>query len=217
LHPDAKHPVCFARIIKEMNKKRSTSHNQKKDPETWVDHYGDYLYRYALPRVQDSSVAEDLVQETFLAALQSHKNFQSRSSEKTWLTGILKHKVADFYRQKAKIPPGSELDVDSVNTDAFFDGKGQWKLKPPDWTADPEKLYGQKEFIGILNLCLSELSSRLAQVFVLREIDGLKTDEICKVLNITATNCWVMLYRARMYLRRCLEINWFTRKASKES
>ena len=192
------------------------SNNQKKDPETWVDHYGDYLYRYALPRVQDSSVAEELVQETFLAALQSRKNFQGRSSEKTWLTGILKHKIADFYRQKAKTPLDNELDPDSVNIDAFFGEKGEWKLKPADWTADPEKLYGQKEFIDVLNLCLSELSSRLAQIFVLREIDGLKTDEICKVLSITATNCWVMLYRARMYLRRCLESNWFTQKVSKE-
>jgi RNA polymerase sigma-70 factor (ECF subfamily) len=192
-----------------MNQENSSTENTALNPETWVDRYGDYLYRFAVSRVRDPAVAEDLVQETFLAALGSTKRFESRSSPKTWLTGILKHKIVDYFRRKAKEPSGDDVETAMQALEALFDEKGQWKIKPAEWTADPEKLYGQKEFMDVLNRCLSELSSRLAHIFILREMDGLKTDEICKVLSITATNCWVMLYRARMYLRRCLEINWF--------
>jgi RNA polymerase sigma-70 factor (TIGR02943 family) len=192
-----------------MNQENSSTENTALNPETWVDHYGDYLYCFAISRVRDPSVAEDLVQETFLAALNSIKSFASRSSPKTWLTGILKHKIVDYFRRKSREPTGDDVETAMKALEALFDEKGQWKIKPAEWTADPEKLYGQKEFMDVLNRCLSELSSRLAHIFILREMDGLKTDEICKVLSITATNCWVMLYRARMYLRQCLESNWF--------
>ena len=86
---------------------------------------------------------------------------------------------------------------------------GQWKVKPAKWADDPQKFYEEREFMKVLHSCLSELSSRLSSAFILREMIGESTEEICKVLNITATNLWVMLYRARMNLRRCLEINWF--------
>ncbi|MBW1840809.1 MAG: sigma-70 family RNA polymerase sigma factor [Deltaproteobacteria bacterium] len=190
--------------------------NQQHDPETWVDQYGDYLYRYAIFRVQDPSVAEDLIQETLLGALRSRDKFEGRSSEKTWLTGILKHKILDHYRKKAKEQTEDDIESRMKNLDEIFDEKGRWRIKPANWTADPLTLYEQKEFLVIFYRCLSEMSERLKRVFVLREVDGLKTDEICKVLNISATNCWVMLYRARMNLRRCLEISWFTQTVSEE-
>lgn len=199
-----------------MKKSEPIENNQQHDPETWVDRYGDYLYRYAIFRVQDPSVAEDLIQETFLAAFRSRNKFEGRSSERTWLTGILKHKIIDFYRKKTKELADDDIESRLKNLDELFDEKGGWRIKPASWATDPLALYEQKEFLDILYQCLSELSERLRRLFVLREVERLKTDEICKVLNISATNSWVMLHRARMYLRRCLEINWFTQPVSEE-
>ena len=179
------------------------------NPEEWVEQYGDYLYGFALARVQDPSTAEDIVQETFLAALHSLKNFKGRSSERTWLTGILKHKIVDYYRKKAKEQPIDDIEYHLETIDEVFYKNGQWKVKPAKWAADPQKFYEERELMKVLHNCLSELTSRLSSAFILREMIGESTEEICKVLNITATNLWVILYRARMNLRRCLEINWF--------
>lgn len=193
----------------KMNHENSNTEKTSLDPETWVDRFGDYLYRFAISRVRDPSVAEDLVQETFLAALGSIKSFASRSSPKTWLTGILKHKIIDYFRRKAKEPSGDDVETVAQDLEGLFDAKGHWKVGPDEWGGSPQGLYEKQEFMKVLNDCLSELSSRLASVFILREIVGETTEEICKALQITATNCWVMLYRARTYLRGCLEIGWF--------
>jgi RNA polymerase sigma-70 factor (TIGR02943 family) len=192
-----------------VNKQKSISNNPVENPEKWVDLYGDYLYGYAFYRVYEATVAEDLVQETFLAALRSFKNFQYRSSIKTWLTGILKHKIIDHFRKKAKEQQIDDIEPNINKLDDLFTKNGQWKIKPANWNADPQKLYDQKEFIKILHKCLSGLPGRQAGAFILREIDGESTKEICKILGISTTNSWVLLHRARMYLRRCLEIKWF--------
>jgi RNA polymerase sigma factor (sigma-70 family) len=170
--------------------------NRISDPETWVDQFGDYLYNYALSRIQNPSTAEDMVQETFLAALRDQGNFKGLSSERTWLTSILKHKIIDHIRKMSREHPVDDLD---------------------SATDFSEKLVDRKEFWEILNHCLSDLSERLALAFRLREIDGMNCDEICNVLQITPSNCWVMLYRARMSIRRCLEIKWFDGKAGEGS
>lgn len=193
-----------------MNKQPSILNNPDEPPEKWVDLYGDYLFRYAFFRVYETAVAEDLVQETFLAALQSIKNFQHRSSIKTWLTGILKHKIIDHFRKKSKEQQIDDVEPHMNQLEDVFDQNGRWKIKPAKWNADPQKLIDQKEFIKVLHKCLSELPVRQASTFILREIVGESTKEICKILDVSATNCWVLLHRARMYLRRCLEINWFT-------
>ena len=195
-----------------MNKTGSAPNRHMTDPETWVDHYGDYLYRFALSRLHDKAAAEDLVQETFLAALPARKNFKGRSSVATWLAGILKHKIIDHFRKESRNQPVEDVEPFAANLENLFDEKGKWKIRPSKWSANPTELYEQKEFMKILELCLSELSSRMARVFTLREMEELSTKEICKVFNISATNCWVILYRARMLLRRCLEINWFSSK-----
>jgi RNA polymerase sigma-70 factor (ECF subfamily) len=200
----------------KVNKQQSISNNAIETPEKWVDLYGNYLYRYALYRVYEATVAEDLVQETFLAALRSFKNFQSRSSIKTWLTGILKHKIIDHFRKKAKKQPIDDIEPNINKLDDLFDQNGHWKIEPAKWNADPQKLYDQKEFIKLLHKCLSELPGRQASAFILREIVGENTQEICKILDISTTNSWVLLHRARMYLRGCLEINWFTNPEDRE-
>jgi len=180
------------------------------NPETWVDNYGDFLYRFALSRVKDPSVAEDLVQETFLAALRARENFKGRSAGRTWLIAILKHKIVDYIRKKIREPSTDKIETLTDIADADFDDRGEWMIRPSKWAINPGNIYEQKEFLNVLYRCLAELPERLAEAFMLREMDGLSTEEVCKVLDITATNSWVMLYRARMSLRRCLENKWLS-------
>ena len=187
------------------------------NPDLWVDHYGDYLYRFALARIKDPALAEDLVQETFLAALKGRKNFQRRSALKTWLTAILKHKIIDHLRKKNRIQTVEDIDAVGETVDGFFEKSGAWRIRPGNWDVNPGKILEQRQFIDTLYRCLSDLPERLAKAFMLREMEGLSTEELCKSLQITATNSWVMLYRARAYLRRCLEINWFDKPVSESS
>ena len=175
------------------------------NPKDWVDLYGDNLFRYALPRVKDATTAEELVQETFLAAMRTKDRFKGRSSEKTWLFSILKHKIIDFYRLKNKEMIGTEVEEQLQNKDDFFNENGAWHIKPNVWSYNPEKAYEFKQFLDLFYQCLGKVPQRLADAFVYREIDGLTTREICKSLEITTTNCGVMLHRARLLLRRCLE------------
>jgi len=198
-----------------MTKKRAEINGQIENPESWVDQYGDFLYHFTLSRIKDPSIAEDLVQETFLAALKARKNFQGRSTARTWLVAILKHKIVDHIRKQVREHTSDRVES-ILNTtandpaDSSFTDEGDWRFRPSKWANDPMKLYEQKEFMDILYHCLSELPERQAEAFMMREIDGLSTEEICKLLNISATNSWVMLYRARMWLRRCLENSWLS-------
>ena len=182
----------------------------KLNADRWVDDYGDSLFHFALARVKNKDIAEDLVQETFLAAVKSQERFKGRSSEKTWLFGILKHKVIDHYRKNKSTILAQDLVNDPDNLDAFFNAKGAWQTLPAHWRTNPGKAQETKEFLDHFYQCLSELPQRSADAFVFREIDGLSTEEICNHLDITANNCWVILYRARMLLRKCLELFGFS-------
>ncbi len=186
---------------------------QSLDPETWVDEYGDYLFRYALLRLRDPSLAEDMVQETFLAGLGARHTFEGRSSERVWLVGILKRKIVDHFRRVSREQPLSRGGSSENVTEDFFDARGKWKIEPTKWTADPKAIFEQREFREVFLRCLSELPPRHSGAFVLREMEELDSGEVCKVLNVSATNLWVMLHRARARLRRCLEVNWFGRKS----
>ncbi|QSA98910.1 sigma-70 family RNA polymerase sigma factor [Methylococcus sp. EFPC2] len=182
-------------------------------PETWLDAYGDYLYRYALVRVQDVALAEDLVQETLLAALKGREGYDGRASERTWLTGILKHKLFDqLRRQYREIPYSDAADGDPADEDSgagdFFAAEGHWVSKPAAWS-DPAKSLENARFWEVLQRCVERLVPRQRQLFVLRELNGDSNEEICKALGISATNAGVVLYRARMSLRLCLEHNGF--------
>ena len=187
------------------------------DPSEWVDRYGDYLFRYAMLRLRDRSTAEDLVQETFLAALKDRASFSGDSSEATWLVGILKHKIADHFRRQSREVSMRDADPPDPPGDDPFNAAGRWTTGPTDWGGNPADLFRQKEFVEQLTKCLSELSPNHANAFTLREIEGADTEEICKVLNVSETNLWVILHRARMRLRRCLEIHWFQKHAGEGS
>lgn len=187
------------------------------DADEWVDLHGDYLYRNALLRVRDREVAEELVQETFLAALGARASFSGRSTERTWLMGILKHKVMDHYRRSARDLPLVEDERLPCEAEQPFEAGGEWRghwrndegFGPRDWGPDPAGDLEKKEFWQVLRECLKALPDRLARVFSLREVDGCETEEICKVLDISATNLWVMLHRSRRQLRYCIERLWF--------
>jgi len=186
------------------------------DPTTWIDQFGDYLYRFALARIKDQTAAEDLVQETFLAALHGRKNFKGRSTVKTWLSAILKHKIVDYLRKNSRKQVINDTDTITESIDGFFHKNGNWKIRPGKWNLDPSKIYEQREFMDTFYKCLSELPDRLSKAFVLREMEGYSTKEICNDLQVSSSNSWVMLYRARMFLRRCLEVFWFN-KTKKEN
>ncbi len=173
----------------------------------WLNEHSDYLYRFALARLRDPHLAEDVVQETFLAAIKS-PSFAEQSAPRTWLTGILKHKIIDVMRKNVREIAASDLlDDEDANVDDFFDDAGHWADKPLKWDM-PENALEQKQFLGVLQTCMDKLPAKSAQIFMLRDVQETDNEEICKELNISPTNAWVMLYRARLGLRKCLEINW---------
>ena len=171
-----------------------------------------YLLRYATLQLRNPEAAEDAVQEALVAALAGEANFAGRSNLRTWLTGILKHKIVDTIRRQSRERPASELAPggDAEEFDGLFDRRGHWQDAPLAWQ-QPEGSLRQKQFFAALEVCLRALPERTARVFMMREHLGLETPEICKALGITATHCWVMLHRARMALRLCLETNWFAK------
>jgi RNA polymerase sigma-70 factor (ECF subfamily) len=181
----------------------------KPDPSTWVDEHGDVLYRFALLRVKDPHVAEDLVQETLIAALQGLKNYRGGSSVRTWLVGILKHKIFDYFRKSAKEIATTDLTLLADETGEDTIDRVARRPHPSLWQDDPHNLLENKDFWKAFLACLDGLSPTFRTAFSMREMDGLGTAEICKILDITSTNLWVILHRARAKLRRCLDINWF--------
>jgi RNA polymerase sigma-70 factor (ECF subfamily) len=180
------------------------------NPGDWVDQYGDYLYNFALFRVQDQTAAEDLVQETFFAALKSHKNYKGQASERTWLIAILKNKIIDYLRNQSREQLTDDIER-FLNMPDIFNAAGKWLNGPGKWTFSPTALYDKKEFWKALKKCLESLPKRLAQAFILKEMDGMSHEEICKVLEISPSNSWIVLYRARMGLKKCLGTSWFGR------
>lgn len=187
------------------------------NPERWLEEHGDALFGFALLRVRERSVAQDLVQETFLAALKARQGFAGRSTERAWLFGILRNKLADHHRRQSREAPLAEADLASPEEDAFFQsagmGKDGWvhKLAPKPW-ATPEESLVSKEFQGVLEQCVSGLPERVAQVFLRQEVDEVPAEEICKEFAISPNNLWTMMHRARLALRRCLEVHWFGHK-----
>jgi RNA polymerase sigma-70 factor (ECF subfamily) len=188
------------------------------DPERWVDEHGDYLFKYAFIRLRDSQKAEDAVQETFLAALKGGKSFQGRSAEKSWLVGILKNKVYDHFRKASRETSFTDLefygDEESDRFVADGIGKGGWihEEGPQEWPNAGESLDNEL-FWKAYRDCAGKLPKNVAAAFHLREVDGLESREVCATLGISENNLWVMLHRARMALRRCLETNWFDKQA----
>lgn len=186
--------------------------NKQLNPEQWLQKYGDDLYAWAYYRTRKPAVAEDLVQETLLSALSSIDTFRGGSSEKTWLFAILKNKITDHYR-KAFVKYEMEESAVNPNPDgpdfpgSFFDSHGKWKKeqRPSDWHEEEDNLLDDDEFRKILEMCMKLLPKNWFALITLRFMEEKKTPEICKELNITASNLWVIMHRSKLQLRACIE------------
>lgn len=167
------------------------------------------LLRFAMLQLRNEAAAEDVVQETLLAALEGKSAFSGRSQLKTWAVSILRNKIVDHLRRGARdgVLPFVDEQGDE-DFDALFDGSGHWQEAPGDW-GDPAAVLEQRGFYDVLELCMQALPENLARVFTMREVLGFETEEICKELKMSSSNCWVVLYRARMRLRECLQLRWF--------
>jgi RNA polymerase sigma-70 factor (ECF subfamily) len=174
-----------------------------------LERHRPYLLRFALLQLRDRTAAEDAVQDALLAAIQGASRFAGQSSVRTWLVGILKHKIIDSIRKTAREQTLERSDRDGAeDLDAFFSDDGHFAEAPEEW-ASPERSLEERRFFEALERCLQALPKNTASAFTMRELMGLETEEICKELGISTSNCWVMLYRARMSLRACLERTWF--------
>jgi RNA polymerase sigma-70 factor (ECF subfamily) len=182
-----------------------------RDASAWLDEHGDALYRYARSRVSRREVAEDLVQDAFLAALQARERFQGHSSVRTWLLSILRHKILDHYRRMSESRPADQSAAvegsDPVREHAFSP-QGFWRKAPTSWKT-PHQALEDREFWDVLEGCLSRLPRAFSSVFVLRELEGLEMSDLCRALRLSAGNLRVRLHRARLLLRECLERRWF--------
>jgi len=172
------------------------------------------LVRFAALQLRDPSLAEDVVQETLIAAMQSVDKFEGRASLRTWIYSILKRKIIDALRSRRweiSVTQLSSSDEDVDNLDKLFNERGFWATEhnPHRWT-EPEESLEQQQFWLIFERCIHHLPTRMAQVFSMRELLGLETEEICNELAISTSNCLVILHRARIGLRLCLEKDWFT-------
>jgi len=174
-----------------------------------------YLYRYALAKVRHRSAAEDLVQETLLAAVESHASFKGQSTLLTWLAAILKHKIVDWRRRESRNPsrpserqPSETQGEYDGAMDSLFDADGSW-INPVSSWPDPAQAFETQAFWEVFEECLATLSPAAARAFYLREFEGKSTAAICSELDISESNCWVLIHRARMALRRQLDQRWF--------
>lgn len=171
-----------------------------------------YLLRFARLQLRNEAWAEDAVSETFLAALAKPQSFANRSQLKTWLVGILKHKVIDMLRQRGRevsLSDDDDTGDGSAELDALmFRPDGHFSARPADW-GDPEQDLRSRQFFEVLEACTEKLPATQGRIFLMREWLELSVEEICKELNVTSTNLYVQLHRARLRLRECLELHWF--------
>lgn len=177
-------------------------------PETWVDQYADYLFNYAITRVNDTDIAKDLVQETFFAGLKSAKNFKGEAAERTWLIAILKRKVIDYYRKINSNKGKAEV---RMSYSSSIDSEGDWL---EEQVADPFSMLEndaiENEELGLaIQDCISKLPKKQSQVFMMKTVQGISTEDICNELGINPSNLWVMIHRSRTNLMNCLNQNWF--------
>ena len=181
--------------------------NHQINPNKWIDLYSDYLFNYTVSRVSDREIAQDLVQDTFLAGLKSMKNFKGEASERTWLISILKRKIIDHYRKINSIKGKAEVRINYNDSESEGDWLEERVADPFDKTA--EDILENNELGDAIYRCLEKLPQKQADVFKMKTILGYETEVICNELNITASNLWVIIHRARTALADCLKQNWY--------
>ena len=181
------------------------------DPDQWVEQYGDLLLGYAIRHVADRTTAEDLVQETFLAAWQARATFRGDAKFETWLVGILRRKACDHLRQKGREVACLDETAPQTAADALppFDHRGRWQTRPGRWSTLPGASVENEEFWSIVRHCLGGLPEHFAEAFRRRIATEEPLKELSAALGISPDNLSVRLHRARLLLRNCLAQNWF--------
>jgi RNA polymerase sigma-70 factor (ECF subfamily) len=177
-------------------------------PSEWLDLYGDYLFRIALMRVKSREAAEDLVQEALLAGFKAFDSFEGRSTVKTWLTRILKNKSIDYLRKQSRSEKPGVEEITEGFVDSHFYSSGIWSTVLPDWGRSPDKSLEDREFFGVLQECIQKLPDRSRMIVLTQTLDQVESADICKELEISPSNLWVILHRARLAIRDCLDKNW---------
>lgn len=190
------------------------SMNHDLEPSQWLKRYGDYLYSLAFLKLNNKEVAEDIVQETFVSALKAKDSFRKESSEKTWLVSILNNKIIDHYRKKDVLKNADSYlsETESSFSAHFFDqATGHWLVDtgPVSWTEQADKKVDRNEFYRILRYCVEKMPSKLVPVFLAKFLEEDDSEKICKDFKITPSNYWVIIHRAKVLMRSCLEKNWF--------
>ena len=193
----------------------SESDSNSVDPQNWVDRYGDYLFRYAKSRLRDTNSAEEVVQETFLAGVRYAEQFSGRGTEQAWLLGILKRKIIDFVRRRVKQNRAGAYEDEHDPSAQLFDAMGNWKPGAIKWAADPGQKLEMDELWGVVRDCLKTLPQGQADVFVLSVLEEMESDRICEELEITPSNLWVRMHRARLGLAACVGNRWQTQNGVK--
>lgn len=178
------------------------------DPDRWVDEYGDYLYRYAWSRLRDESAADEVVQETFLAGIRFQDRFTGEGAERAWLLGILKRKLIDHVRMRNRYDRDGSYEDTNDPSAQLFDQKGNWRAE--SFAADtPDGQMESKEIWDVVKNCLQHIPKGQADVFMLSVMEEMDSDQICSELNISSSNLWVRLHRARLALAKCVGARWF--------
>ncbi len=179
------------------------------DPDSWVDEHASDLYRYAWSRLRDSHAAEEVVQETFLAGVRHLKQHDGSGSTRAWLIGILKRKIVDHIRRRARYDrDGAATDLEHPES-AWFDAAGNWNGRGNAWLHPPDAAIESRELWEVVRSCLTKLPRGQADVFTLSVMEGMESDRICSELGITPANYWVRLHRARLGLAKCVGSRWF--------
>jgi RNA polymerase sigma-70 factor (TIGR02943 family) len=189
---------------------------QTLNPNNWVDKYADDLFGYAITKCNSSYLAEDFVQDTFLSALKGIANFKGNSSERTWLFSILKNKIADHYRKASTRYEVADNTISGGEEgrsflDLFFESNGEWskQAKPKQWSVEEGSILDDKDFQLAMQNCVGKLPANWHTAITLKYLEEKESDDICKELNVTPSNYWVIMHRAKLMLRACLEKTWF--------
>lgn len=181
------------------------------DPKKWVEVHSDYLFKYAIVRIKDQDSAKDLVQETFLAGLKGLAGFSGKSTERTWLTAILKYKIIDLYRKESSglVNIKGISNLEAIEDEYFESADGHWKNEyaPKPFGKEQDPLQ-DKEFNRVLQGCMNKLPALWASVFIMKHMDDEKTEVILAELRLSSANFWVIIHRTKLSLRACLQKNW---------
>lgn len=180
------------------------------NPGAWLEEHGDYLYGFAIRKLKNPSLAEDLLQETLVSAITARERYQATASVRTWLTTILRNKIVDHWRVQGRETAATDLMAgmdEDASVDDFFDRAGRW-AEMPNTYPDPDAALESKQFWQVFEHCVSRLKPQQAEIFLAREVHGMANDEISQNHSISLSNVFVLMHRARVALGKCLEIHW---------